>query len=223
MKLVLYSGGPKSENRVLHDALVGLIGRKRRRAMTYVPFSRHGASMYFERFKRRYKRHGVTEFHMLELDAPDWKAKAKVALQSDAIYLAGGNTFQFLHLLQETEMLPRLRRYARSGGVLAGLSAGAIIMTPHIGLAGYPPFCRDQNAVGLTDLEALGLVDFEFFPHHSHSARLRAALESYARRGRYPVIGTWDGGGVVVDGKSLEFFGRSELYLCGLHGPIRGF
>ena len=110
-------------------------------------------------------------------------AEIRRAFRSDAIYLAGGNTFYFLHHLKRSGVFERLKRYAREGGAIGGLSAGAIIQTPSIGLAGYPPWDRDANSVRLKDLRGLGLVDFEFFPHYERgNPRLDRALSQYSRK-----------------------------------------
>ena len=45
----------------------------------------------------------------------------------DAIHLTGGNTFQFSYWLRERGLDAELKRYAKAGGVLIGVSAGAIL------------------------------------------------------------------------------------------------
>ena len=106
-----------------------------------------------------------------EDDRPDRTPGSSIArsakttlLASDVIYLSGGNTYYFLHHLRRSGPIPVLREFVARGGVLAGLSAGAILMTPHIGLAGYPSFDRDENDVGLRNEASLALVDFALPP-----------------------------------------------------------
>ena len=59
-------------------------------------------------------------------------------LKSDLIFLGGGNTFYFLKHLKSTGLIDELKTFAANGGVLCGLSAGAIIMTPHVHTASFP-------------------------------------------------------------------------------------
>lgn len=221
MKLVLYSGGATSANRKLHAQLGVLAGGRKRMSMTYVPFCARGSQPFFERFRRRYEPFGFTDFRSFPVDKPFSKAECRAALSSDALYLAGGNTFYFLHHLRKAGLLNAFRRYAASGGVLAGLSAGAHILTPHAGLAGYPDFDADPNDIGLRNLSALGLVPFEFFPHYrGQMAALRTALVRYSRTVKRAVVAAADGGGVVVDGSRMTFVGRVEIFLAGAHGPL---
>ena len=132
---------------------------------------------------------------------------------SDVVYLSGGNTFHFLHHLRRSGMLEALRRFALRGGVVAGLSAGGILMTPDIGLAGYPPFDRDEDEIGLSqrDRRALGLVGFDFFPHYRRSSRLREALLRYSRRSTRPLYACRDGSGIVVE--QDRFTAHGEVWL----------
>lgn len=212
-RVVLYSGGQVRRNALLHERLLELAlrgheRRSRRVLMTYVPFTAEGAAPYFRRFERRFRAFGGTHFRCIPADLPDLaragperRRAAENLLASDIVFLAGGNTFSFLSNLRRSGLLPVLQRFAVRGGVLAGMSAGAHLLTPHIRLAGYPAFDRDENEVGLPrrELGALGIVDFEFFPHYRHSPRYRRALADYSRRERRPLYACRDGSGVVVE------------------------
>ena len=57
-------------------------------------------------------------------------------LACDAIHLTGGDTFYFLHWLRQRGMLSSLQRYVAEGGLLIGVSAGAILMTANIAMEG---------------------------------------------------------------------------------------
>ncbi|HPG26508.1 MAG TPA: Type 1 glutamine amidotransferase-like domain-containing protein [Myxococcota bacterium] len=225
-RLVLYSGGQEPRNRLIHESLLALALRRRAGdargeiRMTYVPFTHEGAGAFFKRFERRYAPFGATRFECLPPDLPGLERPGKLrratlaALRaSDVVYLSGGNTFHFLHHLRRSGMLEALRRFALRGGVVAGLSAGGILMTPDIGLAGYPPFDRDEDEIGLSkrDRRALGLVGFDFFPHYRRSSRLREALLRYSRRSTRPLYACRDGSGIVVE--QDRFTAHGEVWL----------
>lgn len=109
-------------------------------------------------------------------------------------------------------MLPKLRKFAQNGGVLAGLSAGALIMTPSIKLAGIPKFDADENAVGLRDLSGLGLTNFEFSPHHTENKNREKVLSQYSRKCKSPIYACVDGGGIVVNDQQLTAYGRTTVF-----------
>ncbi|MCB0421663.1 MAG: Type 1 glutamine amidotransferase-like domain-containing protein [Bdellovibrionales bacterium] len=215
VKLVLYSGGQERSNHRIHKALVELMGDKKRKTMTYIPFCSEGAKVYFGRFKRRYKAFGVTDFHLFPVDGPIDQDFLKTILKSDAIYLAGGNTFYFLHHLKKSGMLKILREYAINGGILVGLSAGAIMMTPNIEMAAFPPFDPDENEVHLKKLKALDLVGFEFFPHYVNSKRNQEAMMMYSLISPNPVFGCKDGTGIIVDGDRTMLLGSVYMFFQG--------
>lgn len=222
MKAVLYSGGQTDENRRLHDALSQLVPHSGFRSLTYISNGEDGASPFFEAAKRRYERFGFSRFHLLHPDRPPTRSERQEALGSDVLYLAGGNTFYSLYHLRKSGLLSDLQSFSKRGGILAGLSAGAIILTPHIGLAGYPEFDRDENEVGLRRLKALGLTSFEFFPHYRNMGLLNRALEHYSAQSRFPIIATRDGGGIVLDGNETRWIGESLLFVQGKRHRIMG-
>lgn len=233
-RLVLYSGGQVRRNAVLHESLLELAVRardRRRRGvhMTYVPFTAEGAVPFFRHFERRFRAFGATRFRCIPADLPALaragparSAAAETLLESDIVYLAGGNTFAFLSNLRRSGLFTVLQRFAARGGVLAGMSAGAHLLSPDIRLAGYPPFDRDENEVGLSrrELGALGVVDFEFFPHYRHSPRYRRALADYSRRAGRPLYACRDGSGLVVEDDRIDAVGDVWLFERGIECRI---
>ncbi len=221
--LVLYSGGQNQTNAVLHRELVKMArrsARERKRGpirLTYIPFCADGSITYFMRSVKRYARFGVEEFCCLVADEKPTRAQIKEAFDADIIYLAGGNTFYFLKVLRESGLLPRLKEYALSGGILAGLSAGAHILSPHIGLAGAPGLDPDENDVGLTNLKGLGLVPFEVLPHFEPSRRYVKSIREYSSQSEYPIFACPDGTGLIIDQGVTRVIGKGiQLYCDGI-------
>lgn len=83
------------------------------------------------------------------------------------VYVCGGNTFKLLKAVQESNFESEVRKLLNRGGLYIGASAGALLLTPTIQIAGE--VSPDENLVGLTDLNSFGLVDFEFLPHYETS------------------------------------------------------
>jgi dipeptidase E len=221
-KLVLYSGGQEPGNSELHRALVDLAttarmrrDRKQPMTMTYVPFCSEGSQTYFYRAIRRYAPLGVIDFLCLDLEQDPTRAQIREALRSDIVYLAGGNTFFFLHQIQRLNMLPLLREYVRKGGVLAGLSAGALIMTPTISLAGVPGLDPDENDISLKNPKALGVVPFEFSPHFVPSKIKIQRHLAYSRKVDRVIYASQDGGGIIVQGRAISFVGPTWAFFRG--------
>lgn len=81
----------------------------------------------------------------------------------DAVYVAGGETFDLLHILRATGTDEVLVRHVRAGLPYIGTSAGAVIAGPDI----EPVSLLDSPAVApeLHDYRGLGLTDYVIIPH----------------------------------------------------------
>ena len=219
MKLVLYSGGQLRSNHKLHRAVVDLAreGRKPECSLklTYIPFCSENSHVFYNRIVRRFESHGVKDFFCLNVDNSPSEKNIKKALQSDIIYLAGGNTFYFLKYLKKAGMLDRLKSFVKKGGVLAGLSAGGLIMSPTVRLAADEGLGPDENEVGMKNFKAMGLFQFEFSPHFENTrSQIRAHL-AYSKISRYPIYAVEDGGGIVINGKEFSVQGKALVFYRG--------
>jgi peptidase E len=77
--------------------------------------------------------------------AEDLHAAAAHFRRCAAVYLCGGNTFALLAAIRASQVISQLDAYRRSGGIVAGNSAGAIVMGRSIHHA------HDRNDAGLQD------------------------------------------------------------------------
>ncbi|WP_433752000.1 Type 1 glutamine amidotransferase-like domain-containing protein [Paenibacillus amylolyticus] len=176
----------------------------------YIPSCSDPGRRYFEHTRRYYNQIGIDNIHYYDLDLEYDESTFGSIFECDAIHLSGGNTFYFLSLLQKRNMLGLLHSYVKRGGMLIGVSAGSILTTPNIEIAGYGEDA-DENNVDLKDMIALGLVDFEFAPHWDGSEDALQSLREYTRINRTTVYACQDGGGLVMNGESVELYGNVVL------------
>ena len=86
-------------------------------------------------------------------------------LTASILVITGGNTYKLLHHLKMSGLDKTILELWQKGNVvLSGFSAGAIVLSPSIETA--KTGVGDANELGLTDLSALGVVDFEIWPHY---------------------------------------------------------
>ena len=219
MKIVLYSGGQARSNHKLHRAVVELALQNRRKktplSMTYIPFCADGSSIFYHRIIRRFRAHGAKDFFCLNVDTSPTSHDIQKALKSDIIYLAGGNTFYFLKYLRKSGMLEHLKNFAKKGGVLAGLSAGALIMSPTVALAADIGLGPDPNEVGVKNYKGMGLFEFEFSPHFVRSKKQIDAHLAYSRLTPFPVYAVEDGSGMILNGTEFLMIGKGDVYYHG--------
>lgn len=212
MKLVLYSGGNGRENKVLVKEALNLLQDKPLPVITFIPADGEDSGYDFRVFKSKFKGARIGKFQCIPIDRKLSAKAIKDLFASDAIFLGGGNTYYFLKHLRENKLMPRLRAFVKRGGVLMGLSAGSILMTPSIMTAAVPVVDSDDNEVGLTNLKALGLVPFEFSPHYYRSKVVDTELKEYSKRLPHPIYACKDGQGIVVENGKVRFVGRVNVF-----------
>jgi dipeptidase E len=201
LRLVLYSDFDHPGNLAIHERLLELIGKARPR-VGYVSSSPDPERIYFDGTRAHYAELGASlACYTDELD--DRADSFAALLDCDAIHLSGGNTFSFLAWLRRTGRLPALQTYARERGVLAGVSAGAILMTPDVRSAAW---CGDANVPSVNDFRGLGLVPFSFLPH-AGSRGVSMPTAGDLALVPSPLYACPDGSGLVVEGDSIQICG----------------
>jgi peptidase E len=102
------------------------------------------------------------------------KIETEKLKSADILVITGGNTFKLLNHLRKSGLDKAIIEFWKKDGVvLAGFSAGAIVLSPSIETARTG--CGDVDALGLTDLSGLRIVDFEIWPHYEHGQSQEAA------------------------------------------------
>ncbi|SMF76561.1 dipeptidase E [Pseudobacteriovorax antillogorgiicola] len=210
----MFSSGEAEDNEDMDEDLFHEIDRKRPQ-ITFIPAHQDDALICYDEFIERFAHYDYIKFRMLDLESPVTQKELRKTLQSDLIYLSGGNTFHFLKYLRSSGFINELRYYAKSGGLIAGHSAGAILMTPHIRTASFPYFDRDENEVGIKNFIAMRLVKFEFFPHYVNNIRYSDALVMASKKCHWPIYAAADGGGVAITDKGLRVYGKVWAFFQG--------
>ncbi len=214
MKLVFYSGGDAEDNKKLDEKLLSL-STKKSLTIAFIPSCSYFSETEYDDFIDQYKKLGIQKILKLNIDQPFSELMRRAIFLSDIIHLGGGNTFYFLKHLRRTGMLKELREWVKGGGILSGLSAGAIMMTPNVETASFPSFDRDDNEDNVKNLKALNLVDFDFFPHYKNSKRYDEELAAFSLTSQRPMYAPVDGAGIIVNDNELSFVGKTACFFMG--------
>lgn len=138
----------------------------------------------------------------LPLDATPLTEIDRVLGEVDGVYVAGGQTFDLLHVLRSTGADEVLTRHVRAGLPYIGCSAGSVIAGPSIEPVSLldPP----DIAPGLTDYRGLGFTEHVILPHASGTAPefpIDVYAETVKRYGEdFPLLLLRDGQALLVDG-----------------------
>lgn len=207
MKLALFSGGEDDQNAEMIASMLSLTNKPDIQ-ITFIPSCSYDSELDFIDFVEHYRSFKIKKFIYFPIDIPFSDILQEQAFSSDIIFLGGGNTYYFLKELRKNKILSKLKRFVKRGGVLAGESAGAIITTPTIDMAGVPHFDKDENEDNVRNFKALNLVPFEFFPHYKNSKRYKEALRDVSKSMKKQIYACADGGGLIVNGPELKPVGK---------------
>jgi len=172
--------------------------------LAYIPSQTDKERKYFDAARDFFLSLGVSDFLYFDIDQ-EFDVSTVVPLTTcDGIYLSGGNTFYFLKKLKERKLDFLLKALALKGKLMIGVSAGAILMSKSIKIAEF----IDENEIQLKEFDGLNLVDLEFMPHWESQETKSQQLLDYSLNREGSIFTCNDGGGMVIAGNRIDYFGE---------------
>ncbi len=121
----------------------------------FIPFALHDRDAYTATAQKRFEKMGY------ELSSVHSAFDPKQAvLDTDAVFIGGGNTFRLLKALYDFKLLDPIRERVEAGMPYIGSSAGSNVAGPTIKTT------NDMPIVEPPSFNALGLVPFQINPHY---------------------------------------------------------
>lgn len=175
MKLLLTSAGVTTQ--AIANKLAALVGNGNRKVgfITTAANVEPGNKDWYINQIISLQKYGFDYIDFIDPSAADVDWKTRLA-DVGIIFVSGGNTFHLLNQSRTTGFDAWLRQHIERI-VYIGVSAGSIIMTPHIGVASIDN--GDTNLAGITDLTGFGFVPFELSPHTPEMVSV-SAVAAYA-------------------------------------------
>lgn len=151
---------------------------------------------YVDEWKGYAQQHNA-EFRYIDNSKEKSAEEVEKLLDSNILVITGGNTFKLLDNLRKSGLDKAVKELAdKNEFVLAGFSAGALVLTPTIEVCNLPNY--DENLVGITNLTGLNIVDFEVFPHYEE-AQQKSVLDEYQTTTKNEVKEITNDGYMVID------------------------
>lgn len=199
MKLVLYSN---PGNGVLEKIEKEIFPKNRKIVFGYMPADGDNPKSHYTPFWRELSKKHQAEFVYIDNSRKPSRKNINDFNKINSLAIMGGNVFSLLHNLRESGLDKFILEKAKENDfIYSGFSAGAMIITPNIRIAGQEhgwTFGYDENLVNIKDTKALGLVDFEILPHYNEKLDLKK-LRNYMRKYNVTVKPLTDNDIIIID------------------------
>ena len=183
-KIVAIGGGELKmlETADIDKRIIELTGKTRPKAL-FIPTASGDAPGYVDTFETYYGEHFGCQTLTLNLiqSPPTFEKMSALVLDSDLIYVGGGNTYRMMKIWRRLGLDTVLAEATSRGIVLSGLSAGAICW--------FKCGCSDSRSFS-SNLEwdyirvsGLGFINAVYCPHYHSEKREDAFSKMIAKRG----------------------------------------
>lgn len=170
--------------------------------IAYIPSTEDKEKEYFKLKEQYYRNYGVQNTMFFDLYGEFDSTKIDELLQCDIIHLSAGNPIELRQALRYRGMNEHLKAYFNQGGVLVGVSAGAVQFGKTTKL--FQLYAGDANEAQ----EALRFVDFEFLPHYNRwNEDFKKQVWDYGRKTGTTIYAGNDGDGLIVEDGEIQFIG----------------
>lgn len=175
---------------------------------------------YFETYQKAFANLGVTDLVELYVeDRGETHDDAKIALLDGAagVFFSGGDQLRISSQIGDTPIEARIREIWRAGGVLAGTSAGASVMSDTMMVRGAS---AETHRIGdLRMAPGLGLVrDVIIDQHFAERGRIGRLLGAVAQSPRVLGVGIDEDTAIIVEGEAFRVIGSGAVYVVDAEG-----
>lgn len=146
------------ETKNIDNYVFSILPRENRSIAVLATASKDRAD-YIEAIKKVYEGLGVKVAVIYESDLVEGKLN-EILSTSSGLYIGGGDTAYLLEVLKNTNSRETIKKYAKSGKVIVGLSAGAALLFERA------IFFEDEKA---SSVEGLGILKGIVIPHFTQS------------------------------------------------------
>lgn len=199
-RVILHSDQSLERTGEIDAQLIRSLSGKRHPRLVYIPSVADPRRKYFSEKARYYEKIGFASCEYFDpLEAQD-AALTHEMFKCDVIHLAGGEVCRFMERLLSSGVCELLRDFAARGGLMIGVSAGAMLMgRTFMGASLF-------GERGSTD--GLGLFDFEVIPHVNERFPRLDTLQAFANKSKKTLYALNDGDVVVISGRKIRTFGN---------------
>ena len=179
-KIVIIGGGETGRGETKHttqeiDEEIVKLTEKENPIFVFIGFASNSSESYFDTIKKIYTPLGCTCQNLKRKNlVKNYDLAIEKIRNADIIYFCGGDTIKLIDEIKEFKLEKELKAAIERGCVIAGLSAGGILLSKEgfsdtLILKGE----SDKN----TFIEGLNYIDISFCPHYNNNTKKKELKE----------------------------------------------
>ena len=226
MKLMLIGGGEIGkgnkpyETKEIDEEIVKMTGLEKPKLL-FIGLANSFADSYYDYVKNIYKNLGCETMYLKKKNVtknPDIvKNKIETA---DIIYIGGGDTIKLMDTVKEYEIDSLLEDAVKRDCVIAGVSAGAILLSK----SGFSDsYISRGESEDYDFVDGLGFVNINICPHYHSDQKKQDDLEKKLKSKKNLVYGLENCTALKVvndDFSVIKYKNDANIYLCGYDKKI---
>ncbi|GHF44453.1 cyanophycinase [Deinococcus metalli] len=203
----------KTDGKTILKEVARMVGDGR---LVVTTVASHQPEGYFEEYQRTFQDLGVKDVVELAIaERAEARQESRLDLLDGArgIFFTGGDQLRITSQLGDTPIYSRVQQLYEEGGVVAGTSAGASVMSDVMLVSGESD---ESHRIGeLQMAPGLGLIHGVVIDQHfAERGRMGRLLGAVAKNPRYVGIGIDENTAVVVEGgELLRVLGSGAVYV----------
>jgi dipeptidase E len=202
MKFILHSDQSLQLTAELDRELIRSLTGKRRPSIGYITSYPDPRRRHFQDKAAYYEKLGYNDISFIDPLEPFEPKEVTHFFSSDVIHLPGGEVGYFLTSLKTSGFDELLRKFLATGGLIIGVSAGAMLLCNTIEIAQL--YGEKKKLLGL------GFFDFEICPHAKEYFPNIAVVESFAKKIRKDIYILNDGDVLKIINNKIKTYGDAR-------------
>lgn len=180
---------------------------KKKLKFSYIPSRTELGEVYFNRVKNAYKDMNIEEFNYVDIDKNYNSEDDFKILNSDIVFLAGGDDPFIIKNLIKRGYDALLRRYYDNGGTIIGLCAGASVLSKYT-------IVSDYEGEKFTDINVIpwgiGINDYLYYSRFDDNCNI-LSLEEFSGRYNIKIIAASLDSAVMISDGIIKSKGELEI------------
>jgi dipeptidase E len=173
----------------------------------YIPSTQDKDKKYFRTKVDYYQNYGIADIMFFDLYGEFTSININKLMECDIIHLSAGNPIEFRKAITNRKMEQVLWDYYHSGGIIVGVSGGALQLGQSTAL-----FHLFKGSDSVESSDALKMVNFEFLPHYNRwNNDFKQKVLAYSKRTGTRILCVNDGDGVIVDKENIQMIGNIKV------------